>query len=99
MCASIECLAHSRSESGREDPVWSHLADVAARAAEYAQALGAAEEARLCGLLHDLGKYGDLFQRRLTGKARGIDHWSAGAWVALTRYKHAGSPTAPGSGW
>jgi CRISPR-associated endonuclease/helicase Cas3 len=37
----------------------------------------------LAGLLHDLGKYGDLFQRRLEGKEKGLDHWSAGAWTAL----------------
>jgi HD superfamily phosphodiesterase len=32
---------------------------VAARAAEFAAAFGAADEARLAGLLHDLGKYGE----------------------------------------
>ncbi|MEO6697645.1 MAG: CRISPR-associated helicase/endonuclease Cas3, partial [Gammaproteobacteria bacterium] len=40
-------------------------------------------EARLAGLLHDLGKFGDLFQARLRGEESGLDHWSAGAWVAL----------------
>jgi CRISPR-associated endonuclease/helicase Cas3 len=44
--------------------------------------------------LHDLGKYGDLFQARLRGEARGIDHWSAGAAEALRRYKHAGIAAA-----
>ncbi|MGH8593875.1 MAG: hypothetical protein ACREX9_07345 [Gammaproteobacteria bacterium] len=38
--------------------------------------------------MHDLGKYGDLFQARLRGEAQGIDHWSLGAWVAL-KYHHA----------
>ena len=40
-------------------------------------------EAKLAGLLHDLGKFGDLFQARLRGEESGLDHWSAGAWVAL----------------
>ncbi len=40
-------------------------------------------EAQLAGLLHDLGKFGDLFQARLRGEESGLDHWSAGAWVAL----------------
>ena len=45
------------------------------------------EEARLAGLLHDLGKYGELFQNRLKGLEKGLDHWSAGAWIALRDYK------------
>lgn len=40
-------------------------------------------EAKLAGLLHDLGKFGNLFQARLRGEESGLDHWSAGAWVAL----------------
>jgi len=84
---SEEYLAHSRSETGHKDPVWCHLQDVANRAAGYAAAFGASDEARLAGLLHDLGKYGALFQRRLEGKERGIDHWSSGAWVALNEYE------------
>jgi hypothetical protein len=54
-----EYLAHSKSKSGRIDTVADHLKSVAARAAEYASAFGAADEARLVGLLHDLGKYGE----------------------------------------
>ena len=83
-------FAHSPNESGKADPVCSHLEAVAGRAAEYAALFGAADEARMAGLLHDLGKYGHLFQKRLAGKERRIDHWSAGAWVALTKYKHEG---------
>jgi len=48
---------------------------------------GAGDAAKLAGVLHDLGKYGDLFQERLEGKERGIDHWSMGASVCLDRYK------------
>jgi len=52
-----------------------------------------ADEAALAGLLHDLGKYGDLFQRRLKGEESGLDHWSAGAWVAL-KYRCAAAALA-----
>lgn len=78
-----EHLAHTDS-GGRVDTVRDHLQAVADRAAEYAAAFGAADEARLAGLLHDLGKYGDLFQKRLRGESKHIDHWSAGAWRALS---------------
>lgn len=88
--------AHSPSPGGREDWVSEHLRDVAERAAGFAQAFGAGEEARAAGLLHDLGKYGELFQKRLEGKARGVDHWSAGARVAL---EHMKIPGGLGVGW
>jgi len=82
---STSFLAHSRSKFGTEDLVRCHLQDVANRAAEYASAFDASAEAKLAALLHDLGKYGDLFQKRLKGEKHPIDHCSAGAWAALTR--------------
>lgn len=87
-------LAHSKNRSGQTDPVRAHVKAVADRAATYGEAFGISEEARLSGLLHDLGKYGELFQRRLQGKESGIDHWSAGAWFALTRYQKNGIAAA-----
>jgi len=93
--ANPPCYAHSASKCGGEPELLSeHLKDVASRAASYADAFGAADEARVAGLLHDLGKYGGLFQRRLEGKEKGIDHWSAGAWEALTKYGNQGIASA-----
>ena len=87
-------LAHSENAQGQPDPLCLHLTRVADRAAQFAAPFGAEDEARLAGLLHDIGKYGDLFQRRLQGRERGIDHWSAGAWEALVRCKQAGIAVA-----
>jgi len=84
-------LAHSANMDGQTDTMYHHLQAVAARAAEHAQPFRAEREAYLAGVLHDLGKYGDLFQRRLQGKEKGLDHWSFGAWVALS---HARSVAA-----
>jgi CRISPR-associated helicase Cas3/CRISPR-associated endonuclease Cas3-HD len=85
--ASADLLAHSQSRGGRDDTVADHLQAVARRAAEFASAFGAEEEARLAGLLHDLGKYGDLFQRRLRRTLSCVvDHSSAGAWCAYSKY-------------
>ncbi len=87
-------LAHSRSDTGHEDPVATHLSNVARTAEQHAEAFGCAEEAHLAGLLHDLGKYGELFQRLLRELEHGIDHSSAGAWVALSRYQRSGIAAA-----
>lgn len=75
------------------DTVADHLRSVAKRAAEFASVFGAADEARLAGLLHDLGKYGELFQMRLRDQAEHIDHWSAGAWQSL-QFRHTGIAAA-----
>lgn len=83
--------AHSRpydsplTETSKED--WhllrEHLLSVGEEAARRASYWGHAEEARLAGLLHDMGKYACNFQRRLEGRVTGVDHWSVGAfWAA-----------------
>ncbi|GIW24906.1 MAG: hypothetical protein KatS3mg069_1173 [Meiothermus sp.] len=79
--------AHTHPDPARWQPMREHAAEVARRAAEKADPFGESEKGRLSGLLHDLGKYGDPFQRRLEGKEKGLDHWSAGAHVALFEYR------------
>src|SRR5262249_16035717 len=76
------------------EPLRDHLVDVANRAASFAASFGPADEARLAGLLHDLGKYSDLFSLRLKGEISGLDHWSAGARAALDRFASRPSPLA-----
>jgi CRISPR-associated endonuclease Cas3-HD len=88
--------AHSRPydspfpETSKED--WhllrDHLQAVGEEAARRASCWEGGEEARLAGLLHDLGKYACNFQRRLEGKAQGIDHWSVGAYWAAMQGAH-----------
>lgn len=86
--------AHSARLRQRWEPLSEHLGAVADLAARFAEPFGAAEEARVAGLLHDLGKYSDRFTLRLEGKARGLDHWSIGAWAALTKLRHNGVAAA-----
>ena len=64
-----------------------HGSEVARLAAERACFFGDEDKARLAGELHDIGKYGDLFQRRLQGLEKGLDHWSAGAHIALFEHR------------
>ena len=64
-----------------------HGTEVARLAAAQAEFFGEQNKAKLAGELHDIGKYGDLFQRRLQGLEEGLDHWSAGAHIALFEYR------------
>ncbi|WP_200331136.1 CRISPR-associated endonuclease Cas3'' [Thiocystis violacea] len=64
-----------------------HLESVGRLARTFAGPAPWCEEARLAGEQHDLGKYGDRFQRRLRGQDAGLDHWSMGAWLALKEHQ------------
>jgi len=86
--------AHSKNKAGKLHPVSYHLESVARIINDFDLKMPWHEEAVLAGQLHDLGKYGDLFQERLRGKAKGIDHWSMGAWLAVTEYKSAAAALA-----
>lgn len=79
--------AHSNNPAGRWHPLKEHLAEVANLAKTFAADAPWAREAELAGLLHDLGKYADRFQSRLRGEDAGLDHWSQGAWLALSKYR------------
>ncbi len=72
-------FAHSAPERADWEPLAHHLAEVARRAEAFAAPFGAGAEARLAGLLHDLGKYSERFTHRLEGTESGLDHWSIGA--------------------
>lgn len=72
--------------SGRWQPLAEHLRNVADLAAQFAATFGASDEARLAGLLHDLGKYATRFQQRLNDSSiHGVNHWSVGSVEAITR--------------
>ena len=86
----MEVLAHYDQKSKDGEPLIEHLLLVAKRAAEFASAFSQYNEAYVAGLLHDLGKWGDAFQRRLKGELNRVDHWSIGAWQALQQYKENG---------
>jgi CRISPR-associated endonuclease/helicase Cas3 len=77
-------LAHSKNGQGLTHTAKEHLAEVARLSTEFAAAAPWSGEATLAGMLHDLGKYADLFQMRLRGEVSGLDHWSIGAIAALS---------------
>ena len=63
-----------------------HLISVSEQAKVNARYFGAESAAAFCGLIHDLGKYSDSFQRVLTGEEHFVDHASAGAYLQFCAY-------------
>lgn len=84
--------AHSgNKEDGSDWQLLSeHLHGVAQLASEFAAWFGMAEWAYTAGMLHDLGKYCQEFHARLKGSAKRVDHATAGAKVAVDRWKGNG---------
>ncbi|GAB3675699.1 CRISPR-associated endonuclease Cas3'' [Salinisphaera aquimarina] len=80
--------AHSTEREDQSD--WQTLSDhahsVAVMAAQRASRFDCASFAEVLGLLHDLGKYSDAFQARLTGSKQAVDHATAGAVEAQRHY-------------
>lgn len=79
--------AHSENRVGRKHPLKLHVAGVSKFVQEFLAGTSFVEEGVLAGVLHDVGKYGDLFQARLRGEEQGLDHWSQGAWIALFKHR------------
>lgn len=79
-------LAHKSEDGFREQSIEEHLTNTADLAADFAEAFGCREWGYGIGLLHDVGKYSEAFQKRLQGGPI-TDHATAGA-------KEAGNPIA-----
>ncbi len=75
--------AHISEDGQRKQEVLAHLQKTADKAAEFAAPFHGEEQAYLAGLLHDIGKYSDAFQRRLAGSPVHVDHSTAGAQEAF----------------
>ncbi|WP_205012766.1 CRISPR-associated helicase Cas3' [Nitrosomonas sp. HPC101] len=98
-------LAHVRQDQGNiwhEHALDTHLREVGRRADEAATTFDSADWARLAGLWHDLGKYGNEFQHyiknvtgyaaeaHIEGLAGRVDHSTAGAIHAIRQFGKIG---------
>ena len=63
----MKYLAHRDQESEREQSLIDHLEETAELAGQYAEVFGAYHWGYCAGLLHDIGKYSQEFQRRIRG--------------------------------
>ena len=76
-------LAHVSEDGVRQQTILEHLNGTANLASGFAEPFGAAAQAYLAGMLHDIGKYSDAFQKRLAGGEK-TDHSTAGAQEAFS---------------
>ncbi len=72
-------VAHVSEDGERYESVEEHLRAVSEMAACFADAFGASSWGYAAGLLHDVGKYSDGFQRRILHDGPKVDHSTAGA--------------------
>ena len=86
---SNQFIAHIRDESGASQSVKEHLLNTMKRARHSGQAScvkDISDIAEVIGLLHDMGKYTDAFQKRIRGDKRKVNHSTAGAQIAIDKY-------------
>ncbi|NMC13603.1 MAG: CRISPR-associated helicase Cas3' [Chloroflexi bacterium] len=82
-------FAHRRDDEETEywQTVFEHLTNTADLARQFGSNANVADLAYIAGLVHDLGKYSQEFQKRLAGKAIRVDHSTAGAKELVTLCK------------
>lgn len=80
-------LAHISEDKNREQSIKEHLTGTAELAGEFASSFSCREWGYGCGLLHDIGKYSEKFQKRLHGGSI-TDHATAGAQELFKRKNH-----------
>ncbi|NLO85172.1 MAG: CRISPR-associated helicase Cas3' [Clostridiales bacterium] len=76
--ASDHFLAHVHEIYGNQT-IKDHLNQTAELAASFAKSFDAEADGYYAGLMHDIGKYSDAFQRRIRGASIRTNHSNAGA--------------------
>ena len=73
-----EYAAHIRDDE-KIQSIIEHCIGTAIRAKGFAEEFGSGDYGYFCGLLHDIGKYSQQFQKRIRGSSQRVNHSSAGA--------------------
>lgn len=77
-----EYYARCNEDRTKYQTLIEHLTHVSALAGTYAQTFTTRDMGEICGILHDIGKYSDDFQKRIRGDNIQTDHSTAGAKTA-----------------
>lgn len=72
-------LAHITEDRAYNQTIKEHLEGTAQLSAEFAKTFGCEEWGYCCGMLHDIGKYSEAFQKHIRGTEGIVDHATAGA--------------------
>ena len=75
-------LAHISKDGKRQQTVRDHLLRTGQLAESFASKFGAGPWGALAGMLHDIGKYAESFQKRIRGAHHPADHTTAGVQMA-----------------
>ncbi|MGN0551235.1 MAG: CRISPR-associated helicase Cas3' [Acutalibacteraceae bacterium] len=80
-------IAHKRIDyDNKEQPLIEHLKNVSDLSAEFAKPLNQSEYAKIIGMMHDIGKYSNLFQRKINGNNNiRVDHSTCGMQESIKR--------------
>jgi len=79
------------SDDGRIQTIKDHLIETAKLAGVFAAHFSAGDEAYLCGIMHDIGKYSEAFQKRIYKESKKkVDHSGAGAVELKKRFGNWG---------
>lgn len=91
-------FAHTTERDDQADwqPLHEHLRATAELARANAEPFGCGYMAQTMGLLHDMGKYAELFQKKLLGERIKVDHSTCGAVTASERFGPIGMLMAYG---
>ena len=83
--------AHIRESDGEEQTVKEHLEGTAVLTKTFGDHFDNGDVAWLCGLIHDIGKYSEAFQKRIHRETKQrVDHSTAGAKEISRRYANIG---------
>ncbi len=84
------------AEDGRKQTVKEHLMNVSKKASEFAAPFHGEKHAAEIGMAHDIGKFSDAFQKRLSGEGPRVDHSTAGAVELIEKRDLTGALCAAG---
>jgi CRISPR-associated helicase Cas3/CRISPR-associated endonuclease Cas3-HD len=91
----MQYIAHTKdgktyTGDSNSQPLEVHLNNVSEYSKKFAESFDAGEVGELIGLVHDIGKYQNDFQKRIRGSKIRVDHSTLGAKVLIEKWGEVG---------